>query len=190
MGKQIPPKQQQIIQSHAAMIVLIVQATQNPSLQLQLNTVLSATEKNGWIALAKAIRAIMAGQRSVRSLLAPLDEEDATIIAAVLRGIQDPSTLPDPQQKSDPNVAAPAIAQLIDMSVQGDAQSKIMLAGMADQMRLAGGDMARLSGMMKRLIDGERDANILCQGMDTQGETLMLSIIEELQQLEAARENA
>ena len=183
MGKQIPPKQQQIIQSHAAMIVMIVQATQNPSVRPQLNTVLAATEKNGWMALAKAIRAIMAGERSTRRLLAPLDEEDSTIITAVLHGIQNPQSLPNPQQKSDASAAAPAIAQMIYRTAQGEAQSKIMLAGMADQMRLAGGDMARLSGMLLRLVDGERDANILCQDMDAKGETLMLSIIEQLDQL-------
>lgn len=183
MGKQIPPKQQQIIQSHAAMIVMIVQATQNPSILPQLNTVLKATEKNGWVALAKAIRAIVAGERSPRRLLGPLDAEDSTIITAVLHGIQNPQSLPDPNKKSDASAAAPAIAQMIHMTAQGNAQSKIMLAGMTDQMRLAGGDMARLSSMMKRLIEGERDANILCQGMGDKGEKFILSIIEQLDKL-------
>jgi hypothetical protein len=184
MGKQLPAKQQQIIQSHAAMIVMIVQATQNASVRPQLKTVLEATEKNGWVALAKAIRAIVAGERSPRRLLAPLDEEDSTIIAAVLKGIQNPTSLPDPNQKADASAAAPAIAQMIYMTAQGDAQSKIMLAGMADQMRLAGGDMAHLSGMMRRLVEGERDANILCHGMDDKGEKLILSIVEELEKLD------
>jgi hypothetical protein len=184
MAKQLPAKQQQIIQSHAAMIVLIAQATQNPNLRPQLKTVLDSTEKNGWIALGKAIRAIMAGERSTRSLLAPLDEEDRIIIMAVLQGIQNPNSLPNPNQKSDASDAAPAIAQIVYMAAQGDAQSKIMLGGMADQMRKAGGDMARLSSIMKRLIDGERDMKLLSRGMGEDGKTLVLSILEKLDELD------
>lgn len=185
MGKQLPPKQQQIVQTHAALIVLIAQAAQNASLRPQLNAVLEATEKNGWTALVKAIKAIIAGERSVTKLLANLDEEDGTIVEAALRGIQDARTLPDPNQKPDPNAAAAGIAQMVHMAAQGDAQSKIMLGGMADQMRQAGGDMARLSGIMKRLVDGERDLNVLCKGMGEHGEKLVQGIVDELERMGA-----
>ena len=183
MGNKLPPRQQQIIQSHAALIVLVAQAATNVELRPQLNVVLEATEKNGWTNLVKAIKAIIAGERSTMKLLAKLDEEDGTIIEAVLRGIQDARTLPNPEQKSDASSAAPGIAHMVYMAAQGDAQSKIMLGGMADQMRMAGGDMARLSGIMKRLIDGERDLDILCNGMGDQGETLVKSIVSELERL-------
>ena len=183
MGNKLPPRQQQIIQSHAPLIVLVAQAATNVELRPQLNVVLEATEKNGWTELVKAIKAIIAGERSVIKLLAKLDEEDGTIIEAVLRGIQDTRTLPNPEQKSDASSAAPGIAHMVYMAAQGDAQSKIMLGGMADQMRMAGGDMARLSGIMKRLIDGERDLDILCNGMGDQGETLVKSIVSELERL-------
>jgi hypothetical protein len=183
MGKQLPPRQQQIIQSHAALIVLVAQAAQNADLRPQLHTVLQATEKNGWIGLVKSIRSIISGERSSLTLLANLDEEDATIIEAILVGIQTPSTLPNPEEKADASSAAPGIAQMVHMAAQGDPQSKIMLGGMADQMRKAGGDMARLAGIMKRLIDGERDMNILCKGMGDQGETLVKSIVDELKRM-------
>ena len=186
MAKKLPPRQQQIIQSHAALIVLIAQAAHNAELHPQLETVLAATAKNGWVDLVKAIRSIMAGERSVITLLANLDEEDGTIIEAALRGIQDARTLPDPEQKAEASSAAPGIAHMVYMAAQGDAQSKIMLGGMADQMRVAGGDMARLSGIMKRLIDGERDLDILCKGMGDQGETLVKSIVAELERMAAS----
>ena len=186
MAKKLPPRQQQIIQSHAALIVLIAQAAHNAKLHPQLETVLAATAKNGWVDLVKAIRSIMAGERSVITLLANLDEEDGTIIEAALRGIQDARTLPDPEQKAEASSAAPGIAHMVYMAAQGDAQSKIMLGGMADQMRVAGGDMARLSGIMKRLIDGERDLDILCKGMGDQGETLVKSIVAELERMAAS----
>ena len=184
MAKQLPPKQQQIVQTHAALIVLIAQAAQNVELRPQLNSVLEATEKNGWVDLVKAIRAIIAGERSPTKLLANLDEEDATIIEATLRGIQNPTTLPDPNQKPDPNAAAIGIAQMVHMTAQGDPQSKIILGGVADQMRQAGGDMARLSGILKRLVDGERDLNILCKGMSLHGEKLVEKIVDELGKLQ------
>lgn len=186
MAKKLPARQQQIIQSHAALIVLIAQAAHNAELRPQLETVLAATAKNGWVDLVKAIRSIVAGERSVLTLLAKLDEEDGTIIEAALRGIQDARTLPDPEQKAEASSAAPGIAHMVYMAAQGDAQSKIMLGGMVDQMRVAGGDMARLSGIMKRLIDGERDLDILCKGMGDQGETLVKSIVAELERMAAS----
>lgn len=183
MSKQIPPRQQQIVQSHAALIVLVVQVAQNATLRPQLDAVLDATEKNGWDSLVKAIRAILAGERSSLTLLANLDEEDSAIIQAILMGIQDSRTLPDPNQKPDSSAAAPGIAQMVNMAAQGDAQSKIMLGGMVEQMQKAGGDMARLSGIMGRLIDGERDLNILCENMGDKGQKLVTAIVDELKKL-------
>jgi hypothetical protein len=56
---------------------------------------------------------------------------------------------------------------------------------MAEQMTRVGGDMARLGAIMKRLVDGERDAEPLCRGMGAQGESLVVTILEELGRLEA-----
>jgi hypothetical protein len=38
---------------------------------------------------------------------------------------------------------------------------------------------------MRRLVDGERNAELLCKGMGAQGESLVLSLLEELGKLEA-----
>ena len=54
---------------------------------------------------------------------------------------------------------------------------------MAEQMTAAPGDMARMGGNIKRLLDGERDADILCKGMSPSGEQLMLNLIDELNKL-------
>lgn len=45
--------------------------------------------------------------------------------------------------------------------------------------------MARLSGMLRRLMDGERDTDVLCRGMSPRGAQLVLSLIEELARLRA-----
>jgi hypothetical protein len=44
--------------------------------------------------------------------------------------------------------------------------------------------MARLGGIMRRLVNGERDPDALCKGMGARGESLVLSILAELGQLE------
>jgi hypothetical protein len=56
---------------------------------------------------------------------------------------------------------------------------------MATQMLRAGGDMARLSGILRRLMSGECDPDVLCRGMSPNGAQLVLSLIEELARLRA-----
>ena len=52
---------------------------------------------------------------------------------------------------------------------------------MAEQMSGAGGDMARLAAIMRRLVNGERDADLLTRGMEAQGKGLVMSILKELE---------
>jgi hypothetical protein len=56
---------------------------------------------------------------------------------------------------------------------------------MAEQMTAAGGSMAKLGGIIRRLVNGERNADELSKGMDAKTESLLLSILEELGKLEA-----
>lgn len=176
----IPSKQQQIIEVHASLIKLVVQATQNSQLKPQLNEVLKVSAENGWQTLVLSIYKIMDGQRS-ESLFENLDEEDKVIIEAILKGIQNPATLPNPNEKqANPGMAAPGIAHMLNQARSGDTNALTLLSHMAEQMSAAGGDMARLAAIMKKLIDGERDPEILSKGMGAQGESLVNSILEEL----------
>ena len=179
----LPPREQQIVQAHAELIVNVVKGCQSREIKSQLEPVLQAAENYGQQALAQALRKILAGSRDL-ALLKALQEDDAVIVEAVLRGLQDPTSLPDPTAKPDPTAAAPGFAQLINAASKGDAQALYMLANMAEQMTSAGGDMARLGGIMKRLVDGERDADKLCERMDPRAESLVLAILEELGRLE------
>lgn len=174
-------KKKQIAQTHANLIILVVQATQNKHYLPQLKPVLDATEKNGWVDLAKIIKKIITGQRSL-SLLRNLDEEDSAIIEAILLGIQNPATLPKRIKSADPNVAGSSIAQIIQQAASGNAQALSMLGNMTQQMSKAGGDMTQLAGIMKSLVDGERNPDILCKNMTAKGEALVLSILKELKQ--------
>ena len=65
----------------------------------------------------------------------------------------------------------------------GNPEALHMLANMAEQMVRAGGDMAKLGGMMRKLVGGERDADKLTTGMSVQGKELVYSILTELGKL-------
>lgn len=177
-----PDKKQQIIQSHAKLIVGVAQACQNRDLLPQLEPALVAAHDNGWDDLVRVIRLVLNGKREP-TLLAGLDEEDGVIIDAILRGIQDPATLPDPAVSSDPAAAAPGLAYMIHMADTGDVNALQLIANMAEQMTYTQGDMSRLGKAVSRMVQGERDADILLEGMDTRGEKLVLNILEELSKL-------
>ncbi|MCW8922889.1 MAG: hypothetical protein OQK69_04565 [Gammaproteobacteria bacterium] len=180
---QTPDKQEQILQTHAGLILAVVQTLHSPELKPQLELVLKQSEENGWLGLVAAIRKILAGNRE-NSLLNGLDEEDQVIIDAILKGIQDPSTLPKPEQQPDATTAAPMLAQLIHDAGRGDHDAVIMLGGMAEQMSNAGGDLANLSALIKTMVDGERSVDKLCTRMGPQGESLITAIITELSKLD------
>jgi len=144
---------------------------------------LVVSEQNGWDKLVAALRKILNGSRD-ESVLNGLDDEDAVIASAILRGLQDPNSLPKPEQKPDATLAAPMLATLINDARRGDHNAVIMLGGMAEQMSMAGGDMANIGAILKDMIDGERDADKLCDKVGPQGESLIVQILSELGKLE------
>ena len=176
---EIPDREQQIIQIHAGFIVLIARAAVDPSLTQQAEYALQKATNNEWKNLVQVVRKIMQGKRD-ESLVLGLDEEDATVVKAILRGIQNPATLPDPEAKADGDQAAPGIAKLIHGAATGSVEALHIVAGMAEQMSQAGGDMTLLAAKIRPMIDGERDANKICEGMTDLGETLVLNILKEL----------
>jgi hypothetical protein len=179
-----PDLKEQILQSHSGLIHRIVMHCNKPGSVPDLEQVLQQAEDNDWNQLVAAIREIMAGKRD-ESILQGLDSEDRTIVEAILRGLQDPSTLPDLQTDFDASMAAPGIAGLIHASRRGNLQALQIVGNLAKQMLAAGGDMGILSGRLRPLIEGERDADKLTEKMSPKGQKLMLDIIEELLKLEA-----
>lgn len=175
----LPEKSQQILQIHAALIHRVVMASLQRHLIPSLEPLIKASEQNGWVALMGAVRQILKGKRDP-GLMNGLDEEDRVIVEAILNGIKNPASLPDPQAKADSGAAAPGLAAMIQASAGGDAQALQLLANMAEQMSGAGGDMARLAAIMRRLVNGERDADQLSQGMGAQGQALVQAILKEL----------
>ena len=179
----IADKQSQIIQTHAGLIMGVVQCIQNPQLRTHMDIALKRSADNGWETLVATITKILNGSRE-ESLLNSLDDEDKIIVEAILKGIQDPGTLPNPDEKEAASMAAPMLAKLINEASRGDHNAVIMLGGMADQMNAAGSDMAAVGAVLKDMIDGERDTDKLCTRAGQQGESLIMAILDELAKLD------
>ncbi len=172
-------RQQQIIQAHAGVIVQVVHSIGNPALMPRTEEILKASEQNGWGELVAIIRRIIKGERD-ESLLHGLDEEDSIIAGAILLGLQSPSTLPDPNAQPDASMAAPGLAQMIHEASRGNTQALEIISHMAEQMTAAGGDMRNLGGIIRKMINGEREPKVLARGMGVQGRQLVDSILDEL----------
>jgi len=179
VSKLLSDQKQQIAQFHASLIHNVVVVCNDRAFLPQLEPMLEMTAQHGWATLVAAIRQVINGKRDA-SALQGLDEEDSAIIETILRGIQDPATLPDPNAKPDASLAAPGLASMIDAAGRGNPEALHMLANMAEQMVRAGGDMAKLGGTMRKFVNGERDADKLAQGMSVQGQELVYSILAEL----------
>lgn len=179
-----PDMKEQILQSHSGLIHRVVMHCNNPGSVPDLEQVLQQAEENDWKDLVAAIRDVMSGKRD-ESVLMPLDDEDRAIVESILRGLQNPNTLPDLQADFDSSMAAPGIAGLVHASRTGNAQALQIIANMAKQMLAAGGDMGIMAGRIRPLVEGERDADKLTEKMTEKGQKLMLDILEELIKLEA-----
>lgn len=179
--KRLPSAVEQLLQMHAPFLHAVVSAVRTPALAADLQAMLTEAEARGWGRMAAAVRQILAGRRD-RALLDGLDDEDKAIVEAILLGIDHPATLPALDAKPDATAAAPGLAALIQAAARGDAQAGAVLANMAGEMRKAGGDMARLGAVLRRLVGGERDEASLACGMGPLGRKLLRDLIEQLGQ--------
>ncbi len=175
----LPDAVEQVLQMHAPFIHAVVDALRDRSQLPQLMQTLMVAEQQGWAGLVRALRLIVDGKRD-ESIKLGLDEEDRIVVDAVLRGMVNPATLPSLDSKPDASAAAPGLAAMIEASARGDAKALAVLANMAEQMVRAGGDMARLGGCMRRLVNGEREFDALSKGMGALGRNLLLDVLSEL----------
>lgn len=90
------------LRRHAGTILGTVVATQDPARRVAFERELPGLVLNGWKSLVAAIRRILAGEREKDSLCDGLDLEDSTIVAAILQGIEDPSSLQDLMPEPEP----------------------------------------------------------------------------------------
>ena len=179
----LPDREEQIRLVHAAFIRQVVETCQGPERRQTFEQLVSAAEQQGWTDLGRALRRIAGGDRSV-AVLVGLDEEDRVIAESVLRGLQEPASLPDTARAQDPAMAAPGLAHMIH-AARSNPEALALVGHMADQMSRVGGSMGRLAGVIRPLINGEREPDLLCRGMDTATAQLVLDILRELGRLEA-----
>ncbi|VAW72945.1 hypothetical protein MNBD_GAMMA15-341 [hydrothermal vent metagenome] len=179
----LPEKDQQIIEAHTGLIHRVVIGCQNREMVPDLDEVLKQAEQNGWQQLVTAIRKILTGSRDT-TMLKTLDEEDAIIVNSILRGLQNPETLPDLGKGVNGAMAAPGIAAMINGARTGNLETLQLLGTMAQQMMQAGGDMSRLAGIIRPLVEGVREPEDLIEGMGEEGEKLVMNILAELEKLD------
>jgi hypothetical protein len=177
-------REQQIRTVHAAFIHAVVRAVANADARIELEPLLKTAQEQGWVEMVRAVRAVLNGRRDT-GLLNGLDEEDHAIVSAVLEGIRNPASLPDPNAKPEGRHAAPGLAGLVSATRRGDARALAALGDMAKHMLALGGDMALLSARLRDLLNGERDAEKLARGMGPAARGLMTAIVEELRRGEA-----
>ena len=179
----LPAKDQQIIEAHTGLIHRVVMRCQNRQKVPDLDDILKQAEQNGWLKLVAAIRKILAGTRDA-SVLHGLDDEDTVIVQSILRGLQNPDTLPDLTAGVNGAMAAPGIAAMVHGARRGNLETLQLLGNMAQQMLQAGGDMARLAAILRPLVQGDRDADKLAAGMSMEGQKLVVAILDELAKLD------
>lgn len=175
----MPSYEEQIIQTHAGLIVQMVKAVFDPEARSEADNSLNQLKRFGEVKLAEALQQVLNGSRD-KAILTHLEDEDRVIVSAVLQGIVNPDSLPNPHAGGDPSAAAPGLAHMIHAAATGDAQALHLLGGMAEQMTAAGGDMKYLGGIMRKMVNGERDPEELTKGMGMQGQSLVQSILQEL----------
>lgn len=178
-----PDREQQILAMHAGLIHRVVKACTSTEPVPDLEQILKTAEDNEWLQLVAAIRRILSGEREANAFR-NLDEEDSVIVRSILMGIQNPSTLPDLNTEIDAGLAAPGIASLVHAARTGNTEALQLIANMAEQMLQAGGDMARVAALVRPLVLGERDPNVLCEKLNDKTEKLVLDILKELKRLE------
>jgi hypothetical protein len=177
-------RKEQILTVHAQFINQVVMTGPHPDRQQEFQSLLNMAETQGWSELVRCVRLIFQQGRRDLEILNPLDEEDRVIAEAILKGLQDPSSLPDPQAQPDPTLAAPGLASMIHAAGQGHPQALQLIAQMAEQMSRVGGPMGHLASVIRPLINGERNPEVLCKRLDSKSETVVMGILEELAHLD------
>ena len=143
----LPDTKEQILQSHSGLIHRVVMHCNNPGTVPDLEQVLQMASENDWTTLVTVIRDIMSGNRD-EAMLQLLDDDDRVIAESILRGLQDPNTLPALETNISSDMAAPGIAGLIHASRSGNAQALQIVGNMAKQM-LEAGDRIRADKDLK-----------------------------------------
>ena len=180
---QLDAENKDVVRENAELIHRAVMAVCADEYIPDLEKLLAQAESNGWTSLVEAIRKIREGERDLLQLTG-LDEEDQTIVSAILQGIEDPSSLPDLANVIDPAIAGPSMANMIHDAAAGNYAAIDAVSVVSEQMGSASGDFSQIPDAINRMVTGERREDILCKNMGTAGVSLVQEILGELKKLE------
>jgi hypothetical protein len=174
---------EELNQEDAILIRMVVEAVHFPEYLSLLNEHLAQAEEAGWSSLVNAINNILDGERNLAKF-DHLDDEDRKILIGILRGLDDVSDLPDAAKAVDPQKTGLKIATLVLAVRCGNAQAGQSLSAMTSVMRGMGGDMEHVGIALVHIINGERDADRLCNSAGPTGTMIIRRILEELDKRE------
>jgi hypothetical protein len=180
MTARIPTREEQIVSVHAPLIISVVRGRTDPLAAGEAAELIGGLYRGGHPALARILGRIVRSAKPDEADETALSDDERVVLNAVLQGIDDPAALPQAVAPFDPAAAAPGLALMIDAAARGDPHALHSLSEMAEAMIQVGGDMGRLSGIMRRLVNGERDAERLTHSMGAQGISLVHAILDQL----------
>ena len=122
-----------------------------------------------WQNLVAAQRQILNGERDEDILCERLDYQDSEVVVAILRGIADPETLYDRRQHTQLIVGT--VMAINDAEVRQQLES---------QMENAPKRWQNLIAAIRQILNGERDEDILCEGLDSIDSQIVLAILEQV----------
>lgn len=174
---------QQLVQEHASLIVEVVEACSDKTKKQRLLEDLKVAEQNGWGKLCRAIRMILDGILE-REDLGDMDVEDEAIVQAILVGLADPSTLPNPGDNANPMLAPEGLAGIIASAATGEENALQMLARMdTDLAESPVPELQQFGSVLRRLLNGERHTETLTLGLDERSASLIGAVVDELNKL-------
>jgi hypothetical protein len=177
---------QEIVRRYGALIIGVVAAVADLSKRPSLEQTMVGMVERGWTKLVEALRRILGGERDEEALCEPLDGEDSLIVGAVLRGLADPEslkTLPSAEPATEGDHSddlaqrlqkhLPLIAAVIAAS--GEPEMRLQLDPVLQEMEEHG--WKKLVASIRRILNGERSANVLLGGLDEEDTLIIRTIL-------------
>jgi tetratricopeptide (TPR) repeat protein len=191
------PVGQEALRRHGALVKGVVAVVGDPSRRPALDEILARMAQHGWMKLVGALRCILDGERDGDALCEPLDREDSVIVGAVLHGIADPRSLEDitaaEPMGDDAHAADPAERLQKHRPLIGAVAAAVERSDLRPQLEPALQQMeangwGNLVAGVRRILDGERNADTLLTGLDEEDTLIVGTILAGINNPEALRE--
>lgn len=188
------------VQSHLArwepmLAAIVVAADGDRDARSQIDQFLDqGPDTPRWTALASLLRRILDGERDPDTLLPSLDPVDTAIVTRLLDALAGRIQLNTaPQMEEWLELWEPALAAILNATA-GDQTAHAAADQLLDQAA-ENADWAALVGVLRRILDGERDPDTLLSGLDPIDTAITTRLLDALagrvqlsQSIESAKE--